>query len=31
LVRRLAEALREKEFDLILGIARGGPIPTALL
>jgi hypothetical protein len=31
LVRRLAEALREEEFDLILGIARGGLIPTALL
>jgi hypoxanthine phosphoribosyltransferase len=30
LARRLAEALRE-EFDLILGIARGGLIPTALL
>ena len=30
LVRRLAEALREEEFDLILGIARGGLIPTAL-
>jgi hypoxanthine phosphoribosyltransferase len=31
LLRRLAEALREEEFDLILGIARGGLIPTALL
>jgi hypoxanthine phosphoribosyltransferase len=31
LVRRLAESLREEEFDLILGIARGGLIPTALL
>jgi hypoxanthine phosphoribosyltransferase len=31
LVRRLAEALQEEEFDLILGIARGGLIPTALL
>jgi hypoxanthine phosphoribosyltransferase len=31
LVRRLEEALREEEFDLILGIARGGLIPTALL
>jgi hypoxanthine phosphoribosyltransferase len=31
LARRLAEALREEEFDLILGIARGGLIPTALL
>jgi Purine phosphoribosyltransferase len=31
LARRLAEALQEKEFDLILGIARGGLIPTALL
>jgi hypothetical protein len=31
LVRRLAEALREEELDLILGIARGGLIPTALL
>ncbi|WP_428843229.1 hypothetical protein [Thermus aquaticus] len=31
MARRLAEALREEEFDLILGIARGGLIPTALL
>jgi len=31
LARRLAEALQEEEFDLILGIARGGLIPTALL
>ncbi len=31
LVRRLAESLREEEFDLLLGIARGGLIPTALL
>ncbi len=31
LARRLAEALREEESDLILGIARGGLIPTALL
>ncbi|WCM40081.1 phosphoribosyltransferase [Thermus antranikianii] len=31
LVRRLAGRLREEEFDLILGIARGGLIPTALL
>jgi len=31
LVRRLVESLREEKFDLILGIARGGLIPTALL
>ncbi|WP_038047336.1 phosphoribosyltransferase [Thermus caliditerrae] len=31
LVRRLAEGLREQEVDLLLGIARGGLIPTALL
>ncbi|WP_038056133.1 phosphoribosyltransferase [Thermus amyloliquefaciens] len=31
LVRRLAERLREEEVDLLLGIARGGLIPTALL
>ncbi len=31
LVRRLALALEGEEFDLLLGIARGGLIPTALL
>ncbi|WP_114312120.1 phosphoribosyltransferase [Thermus caldifontis] len=31
LVRHLAGRLQEEEFDLILGIARGGLIPTALL
>lgn len=31
LVRRLARGLQGEEFDLILGIARGGLIPTALL
>ncbi|GLV47494.1 phosphoribosyltransferase [Thermus sp. LT1-2-5] len=31
LVRSLAERLREEPFDLLLGIARGGLIPAALL
>lgn len=31
LVRRLAEALSGEPFDLVLGVARGGLIPTALL
>lgn len=31
LTRRLADQVREEEFDLLLGIARGGLIPTALL
>lgn len=31
LVRHLASRLQGEEFDLILGIARGGLIPTALL
>lgn len=31
LVRRLAERLQDQPFDLLLGVARGGLIPTALL
>ncbi|GAA6734980.1 phosphoribosyltransferase family protein [Thermus oshimai] len=31
LVRRLAERLQGQPFDLLLGVARGGLIPTALL